>query len=167
MLTTTTNAILQCNPCVSGWDNLTKQGRDRQLWHGDENVLSIYDIMITNDVDDAIWALRSVGEDTDLEAMRLLLLDICLYNRDHKYKTLGFCPIDYITDLNILIEKLCSMKPPSKFTKAVIRVLKLFGVDVSSLYYDNLIAHAKETFASVFVDPDIVEIMYKHLTPNK
>ncbi len=67
MLTTTLNKILKAGPCRSGWRQLTGQSSNKDTWIGNDDVLTILDILKSNDIYDAMWAV-------------MYTCDITLYN---------------------------------------------------------------------------------------
>lgn len=76
MLTTTTNKILKHHPCVNGWQKLTGQMLDPDYWIGNADVLAFTDIVKSNNLDDAFWALRTLK---DIHSKKLFALAKAVY----------------------------------------------------------------------------------------
>jgi hypothetical protein len=66
---TTFRKIKDCKPCENGWEKLISYYKPSSL---DEEI-SIKEIIKSNGLDDAIWALRAVD---DTEALTLLSIDL-------------------------------------------------------------------------------------------
>lgn len=79
MLTTTTNEILKHEPCYAGWKVLTGQDvLEHGEFIGNDDVLTIQDIIKSNGTIDAFWALRVFSAGTKHDA-RFVKLSVQLY----------------------------------------------------------------------------------------
>jgi hypothetical protein len=80
-ITTTLSAIRKHSPCEDGWENLLKYlGKTK----ADDEPLKFSTIVESNGVDDALWCLRSLGED-HYGKIRLLAAD-CAESVLHIYE---------------------------------------------------------------------------------
>lgn len=84
MMYTTLNQIRKHKPCSEGWAHLLNSLGGKRP---DDKPLSLYDIMVYNGFDDALWALRSVdGHDKEIRlfaikcanAVKHLVTDVCV-----------------------------------------------------------------------------------------